>query len=96
MQPPQAFKYFVSCFYQGSLQEYGSQHEWISSRVGILTARDKAAVKAFLENLLNGQHEDREIQAAWASGDSCYFFNDAALKRLLAEALAILSASKLA
>lgn len=73
MNPPEEFRVLTQYFWQGSRQEFGSHEDWVRDRVGLLTPQERIAVKLFLDELLAHSSEE-ELQAAWRSGNSDYWF----------------------
>jgi hypothetical protein len=73
---PDEFKYFAQWFYQGSVDEFSTQQEWVNSAVRRLDVRKRAAVKQFLDELLSGNHDEAELQLVWNSSSADYYVHN--------------------
>jgi hypothetical protein len=85
MNTPEEFSYFVSCFYQGSRDEYDTDNEWIAGTLQFLDRDQKLIVQGFLDELLSGRYSDEEIGEIWrrpgpefdfSTGGHRFFLND--------------------
>jgi hypothetical protein len=73
---PEEFKYFAQWFYQGSADEFATQQDWVSSAVRRLDAPKRVVLKQFLDELLNGNHDENELELVWASTSADYYVHD--------------------
>lgn len=71
---PEEFKRLARSFYQGSRDEFSTPEDWVASALNRLDAKQKAAVKQFLRELLNGPHDVAELQKVWNGTSADYYF----------------------
>jgi hypothetical protein len=71
---PDEFKRFAEGFYQGSDRDFSTPEEWVASALKRLDAKQQGTLKQFLTDLLNGNHDEAELQRIWSSTSADYYF----------------------
>ena len=79
MKTPVEFRDLGSTFYAGSIADGMSAEEWIRESVSMLNTQQKRICMTFLDALLAGEPDIRQLQAAWKSSGSNFHFRDADL-----------------
>ena len=77
MKVPEEFRNLAISFYPGSWQEAADDTEeaWVDWVVqNFCTPDRRRIVKAFLDELLDGTHDDAELQLAWDMTSPSYQF----------------------
>jgi hypothetical protein len=77
MKVPKQFRQLAISFYPGSWEEVGDPalEAWVDWVVqNSQTPRERRIVKAFLDELLDGTHDDAELQLAWDMTSPSYQF----------------------
>ena len=79
MNVPYEFDQLAKAFYPGSDAELADPtlEAWIDSVVqDFRTPQQRRVIIAFLDELLNGKHDDAEIQRVWDSTSPSYQFTE--------------------
>ena len=77
MKIPEEFRNLAISFYPGSKEDAGAptMEEWVDWVVQhSQMPRERRIVKAFLDELLDGTHDDAELQLAWDMTSPSYQF----------------------
>jgi hypothetical protein len=77
MKVPEEFRNLAISFYPGSEEEVGDPtlEAWVDWVVqNSQTPRERRIAKAFLDELLDGTHDDAELQLAWDMTSPSYQF----------------------
>lgn len=72
MKTPEEFRYFTSCFWDGSHRESDSERLWVARALKMSTRDEQLVIKAFVRELLERDASVEEFQQAWRSGSSVY------------------------
>lgn len=74
MKVPHEFEQFARGLYPGSADEYPTAEEWIAESLHAAKPRQRAILKRFLDELLDGEHTDAELQGVWDGTSPSYQF----------------------
>lgn len=83
---PEAFRQFCGLFYPDGLEDYDSIEEWIGHNVIVLPLEERAILKQFLDQLLNGPCSDDDLADIWASTNPVYEFQPGGHRSFLRKA----------
>lgn len=72
MDIPDEFKYFTSCFWQGSDREAKNERDWVMRALKLNTQEQQTIIRSFLDSLLSGDATDEELQRIWSAGSPSY------------------------
>lgn len=65
MEIPKAFKSICRYFFRGVEEGYNSGEEILQAALSGLTAEERAVVKQYLDEILDGRYDDDELERIW-------------------------------
>lgn len=90
MQIPQEFRYLTTCFYAHDVDTHATVQEWLQATAeGFLSDPQRANVRSFLNELLEGNVTDDDLLGLWAGMDSDLSFANGKGLRAFLEVLKV-------